>query len=64
MDCHLVDLWDVLTVESMDTKMDIVKVQQMVGVMVILMEFETVAKMVEMMVLTLVDLLVDHSGDK
>lgn len=63
MDCHLVDLWDVLTVESMDTKMDIVKVQQMVGVMVILMEFETVAKMAEMMVLTLVDWLVDHSGD-
>ena len=63
MDCHLVDLWDVLTVEWMDTKMDIVKVQQMVGVMVILMEFETVAKMVEMMVLTLVDWLVDHSGD-
>jgi hypothetical protein len=63
MDCHLVDLWDVLTVESMDTKMDIVKVEQMVGVMVILMEFETVAKMAEMMVLTLVDWLVDHSGD-
>jgi hypothetical protein len=63
MDCHLVDLWDVLTVESMDTKMDIVKVEQMVGVMVILMEFETVAKMAEMMVLTLVDWLVDRSGD-
>lgn len=63
MDCHLVDLWDVLMVESMDTKMDIVKVEQMVGVMVILMEFETVAKMAEMMVLTLVDWLVDHSGD-
>jgi hypothetical protein len=63
MDCHLVDLWAVLTVESMDTKMDIVKVEQMVGVMVILMEFETVAKMAEMMVLTLVDWLVDHSGD-
>jgi len=35
----------------------------MVGVMVILMEFETVAKMAEMMVLTLVDWLVDRSGD-
>jgi hypothetical protein len=35
----------------------------MVGVMVILMEFETVAKMAEMMVLTLVDWLVVRSGD-